>query len=144
MVARVTVFTGAPGVLPADPIGAVGAVLAFPDRDRPFDTIDERPAGAEGLAAVDGARDAEDGDVPDRKRTDAMLYRHADAGEVVHDGRFNARNFRFGHCVVGVVFELSYRSSVIEIADNAVKNINGAGTRVGNRSKQWLNEERLF
>lgn len=144
VVVGMAMVTGTAGIFPADPIGAVGAVLAFPDGDRPLYAIDERPAGAEGLTAVDGARDAEDGDVPDRKRTDAMLHGDADPGEVVSHSRFDACNFRFGHRVVGVVFELSDRSTIIEVADDAVKNINGAGARVGNRREQRLEEERRF
>ena len=50
----------AAGVFPADPVGAVGAVFAFPDGDAGFDAIDEQATGLEGFGAVGGAGSADD------------------------------------------------------------------------------------
>ena len=43
VIAMVVIFA-ASCVAPADPIGAVGAVLAFPDRHPRFDRVDQPPA----------------------------------------------------------------------------------------------------
>ena len=53
----------AAGVAPADPVGAVGAVLALPDGHLRLDAVDEHPARLEGLAAVRSARHAHDREV---------------------------------------------------------------------------------
>ena len=55
-------------VLPADPVGSVGAVLALPDRDARLDPIDERAARVERLAAVGRAGRANDRHVADGER----------------------------------------------------------------------------
>ena len=46
------VAPGAAGIFEADPVGALGTVLAFPDRHALFDPIDEQAAGSKRLVAV--------------------------------------------------------------------------------------------
>src|SRR5437773_947102 len=81
---RVLVAVAA-GVLPADPIRAVGAVLAFPDRQALFDPIDEEAAGAECFAAMRSACRARHRRVTYGEVADAMGAGHACAVYLAFD-----------------------------------------------------------
>src|SRR6185503_7257192 len=75
----------AAGVFPAYPVGAVGAVFAFPDGDAFFEAVDHEAASAEGFVAVGGAGRADDGHFADRERADAMERCDAHFGELAFD-----------------------------------------------------------
>ena len=55
------VAVAAARVFPTDPVGAIGAVLALPDRHAVFDAIDQGATGLEGFGAVGRAGGANDG-----------------------------------------------------------------------------------
>src|SRR6185369_2973089 len=68
LVVRGLVPVAAARVLPADPVRAVGAVLALPDRNAMFDAIDQGAASAKSLVAMRGAGGANHRQVADDER----------------------------------------------------------------------------
>src|SRR5436309_1579055 len=76
-------WVSAARVLPADPVRALGAVLALPDRDAMFDLVDELSARGERFGAMRCARRADDREIADAQRAHAVGCGDANA---VHRG----------------------------------------------------------
>lgn len=140
---RMSRLAGAARVAPSNPIGALGTVLALPNREALLDAIDEEAAGAERLAAMRCARRAGDCDVTDAKGADAVCGGHTHSGDFVAELLEDPRELGLGHRAVGFVLEQRHRVALVLIAHDTDEGRHGAGAGVSDRLGELIEGERL-
>src|SRR5579871_3718671 len=128
---------------PADPRGAVGAEFLLPDRDARFDFVDEATGGGEGLLAVRRARGADDGDLADAQRADAVDGGDLDARDVALDRDGDALELGAGHRRVGLVVEAGHRTALVPVSHDAQEDREAPRSRVRHVRDRLVDRERL-
>src|SRR5689334_12998926 len=113
-------------VFPADPIGTIGTVFAFPDGDPLFEAVDHEPARAESFAPMRRAGGADHGHLANLERSRAVQSRDAYAGDLGFDFRANAIHLRTCHARVSFVIEAGDGAAVVHVAHGAEKDGNAA------------------
>src|SRR5260221_5744798 len=130
-------------VLPACPVGAIGAVLALPDWHALLDAIDQEAARAECFGSVGRAGRADDRDVPDSELPDAMPDGQASARHLLLDLGADASHLLLRHRRVGLVLEKGHGMAVAVIAHGSKEDVDAARDRICHFANALVDRQRL-
>ena len=131
-------------LLPANPVRAVGAVFALPDRDTRLDPIDECSTSAKRGVAVGCAGRAHDGRLPKVKRTDSMKHGESRARNLRCKFVDDSPHFCESHRRIRLVLELDHRAPLVLVAHCAQKNTYPPCTGMGDVGDGFVGADSNF